>query len=60
MISVAGHGLRNVTVWFSTDTNGKFASTSVAGLLGNSFWSRFDVTLDYRRHAAYITAAVRP
>lgn len=53
-ISIAGQPVHHVTAWFSTDTSGKFASASVAGLLGNNFWSKFDLTLDYGAKAAYL------
>lgn len=58
-ISVGGHRLHAVTAWFSQDSTGKFASASVAGLLGNNVWSNFVVTLDYRDRAAYIESPVK-
>jgi hypothetical protein len=55
-VSIAGHNLYAVRFWFATDTSGKFASTTTAGLLGNNVWSNFVLTLDYGHAAAYITA----
>jgi hypothetical protein len=58
-LSIGGHRLSSVTAWFSGAASGKFASATVAGLLGNNVWEHFVVTLDYRRHTAYL-ALPRP
>jgi hypothetical protein len=58
-VSIAGIRVSGVTTWFSQAKSGKFASSSAAGLFGNNVWSRFVVTLDYRRRAAYVVPAKR-
>jgi hypothetical protein len=45
---VGGRTFRNLPMWFSTGNEGKFASKTAAGLLGNDLLSHFTVTFDYR------------
>jgi hypothetical protein len=47
-VSVGGRTFRNLPMWFSTGNEGKFASKTAAGLLGNDLLSHFTVTFDYR------------
>jgi len=39
---------------FSTDTSGALADTSIAGIIGADFLSRFTVVLDYRRSQIFL------
>lgn len=53
-MTVGRFTVRSAAVRLSGATAGKFASTEVAGLIGNDVLSRFVVTLDYQRRAVYL------
>lgn len=54
-VTMSGFGLHDVPFWFSTGKAGKFASSDVAGLLGNNVLSHFVVTIDLPHRRVYLT-----
>jgi len=52
-LTVGAYHLHDIPTWFSTDTGGKFATSEVAGLLGNDALSKFNVTLNYHTSTVY-------
>ena len=53
-VKIAGYTLQDVRITSSMATSGKFASSEVAGLLGNNLLSRFALTLDFQHRNAYL------
>jgi ketosteroid isomerase-like protein len=53
-VQIGSVDLHDVPMRFSTDSTGKFASSDVAGLLGNNILSRCVVTFDLPHRSAYL------
>lgn len=56
-VALGPYVVQNIATWFSSETQGKFASQVSAGLLGNNVLSHFIVTMNYRRREVYIQLA---
>jgi Aspartyl protease len=55
-IEIGSLNVQNPVVWFSNETSGQFASSTVAGLIGNNVLSHCILQLDYARKRVYVGA----
>lgn len=52
--SIGGFTLNNITMAFSNNTIGAFASKEYIGVIGNDFWERFDMIIDLSGKRIYL------
>jgi hypothetical protein len=53
-IQIGSLNVQNPAAWFSNETSGQFASSTVAGLIGNNVLSHCILELDYARKRVYV------